>query len=241
MIEPVYQTERVTVYHGNCLDVIPQLEPDSVDAVITDPPYEAEAHTLGRRMMAGGKIAKAPLTFNQMDEETRQEFSKLCEMVCFGWVLVFCQAEAVSLWRDALTAGGVTYKRPMIWVKPDGAPQFTGDRPGMGYESIVAAWSGAGKSVWNGGGRHGVFIYSRQCRKGLNRHPTEKPEPLMLDLVRLFTNPGNHILDPFAGSGTTCVAALRQGCRCTAIEIEQKYIDIIIRRVEAEESQGRLF
>jgi site-specific DNA-methyltransferase (adenine-specific) len=98
----------------------------------------------------------------------------------------------------------------------------------MGYESIVTCWAGKERSSWNGGGRHGVYEYPPVVANG---HPTEKPEPLMAELVTLFTDPGETILDPFMGSGTTLVAAKRLGRKAIGIEIEEKYCEIAAKRL----------
>src|SRR5512146_200460 len=138
----------------------------SVDHVITDPPYEAEAHTLQRRVkvdrsQAAGKesstVIAAPLDFAPITAEGRRAAAAHFARVARRWIIVFCQAEAVQAWREALEAGGAVYKRACVWVKPDAQPQLTGDRPGMGYESIVVAHA-PGRSRWNGGGRVGVYV-----------------------------------------------------------------------------------
>jgi len=232
-MKPYYQDESVAIFNASCLDALPCLT--RVDHVITDPPYEAEAHTLGRRGGAdhsGHYGESRPLNFVAIDNATRKASGEEMARVANGWILVFCQVEAAMLWRDALQPA--KYLRTQIWRKPDGAPQFTGDRPGMGYESIVTAWAGSGRSRWNGGGRHGV--YEALTVKGGNGHLTEKPESLMRELITLFTDEGQTILDPFMGSGTTLVAAKRLGRRAIGIEIEEKYCEIAARRL----SQGAL-
>jgi len=161
-------------------------------------------------------------------------------------VLAFCQAEAVSAWRGSLEAAGAKYRRAMVWVKPDGMPQFTGDRPGMGYESIVSAWAGPGASSWNGGGRHGVFtIPKHDSGNGhggaANPHPTTKPYRLMSELVSLFSNHGETILDPFMGSGSTGFAAISLGRKFVGVEIDQTYFAVACRRLEQAWKQPRLF
>jgi site-specific DNA-methyltransferase (adenine-specific) len=128
-------------------------------------------------------------------------------------------------------------RRIGVWVKPDGMPQFTGDRPAMGYESIVFAHA-AGRSTWNGGGRSSVFVHNKgQAGGGAHEHETQKPEPLMVELVELFTDPDEVVLDPYAGSGTTGVACLRTGRRCILIEKDARYAAIARERLKAE-SQG---
>jgi DNA modification methylase len=225
VIEPYYDRDGITVYVADCLDVLPQLE--AVDHVITDPPYEVEAHTQGRRAGSGHGAVERPLDFEGITDELRCAAGREMTRLSSGWVLVFCQVEAAMSWRDALHPA--RYVRTQIWRKPDGAPQFTGDRPGMGYESIVTCWAGDGRTHWNGGGRHGV--YEHRVERNSSGHMTAKPLPLMRELIRLFTDPGDLILDPFAGSLTTAVAAHHLGRRCIAIEREQRYVDAGLERL----------
>jgi site-specific DNA-methyltransferase (adenine-specific) len=231
-VQPYYEQDGITIYCGDCRDVLPQIGP--VDHVITDPPYEAEAHTQGRRAFSGvssaefpkGIAEERPLDFAPISADERQAVGAIMAAISRGWVLVFCQVEAAMLWRSALAPA--KYLRTQIWRKTDGAPQFTGDRPGMGYESIVTCWAGSGRSRWNGGGRHGVYEHATVKAGG---HLTQKPEELMADLVTLFTDKGDLILDPFMGSGTTLVAAKRLGRRAIGIEINEKYCEIAAKRL----------
>ena len=225
-----------TLYLSDCMGVLPDLE---ADHVITDPPFEEEAHTHQRRIKRGGRLTSKPLPFESM--KFRPELSELISRVSRGWGLVFCQAEAVDAWRRDLQAGGASYKRAMVWVKPDGMPQYSGDRPGMGYESIVAVWCGNGKSAWNGGGRHGVFVVNKNDGAGPSPHPTTKPRKLMESLVSLFSDAGQTILDPFMGSGTTGVACARLGRKFIGIEIDPDYFDIACERIRQAYAQPSLF
>jgi site-specific DNA-methyltransferase (adenine-specific) len=153
-------------------------------------------------------------------------------------VLVFCQVEAAMKWKMSLEDPGLVYRRTCIWVKPDGQPQISGDRPGMGYESIVAAHA-PGRSTWNGGGTHGVFTVSKHIAER-SGHQTEKPIALMERLISLFTDPGDLILDPFAGSGTTGVAARRLGRRFVGWEMNPEYAAIARKRIGETKEQGDL-
>lgn len=130
--------------------------------------------------------------------------------------------------------------RAMVWIKPDGAPQFTGDRPGMGYESIVAAWCGDGRSHWNGGGRHGVFRHAQRDSNHPKEHMTQKPVALMRELVQLFTQPGDVVLDPFMGGGTTGVAAVALGRGFVGVEREARHVETARARIDAVMRQGSL-
>jgi site-specific DNA-methyltransferase (adenine-specific) len=238
-----------TLIHGDCLNGetgLRSLADGSVHHVITDPPYEAEAHTQGRRIKTGGAggfygVANAPLTFDAMTPELRTGVAVEAGRITTRWVLAFCQVEAVQEWATELTAAGLVYKRSCVWIKPDGQPQLTGDRPGMGYEMFVTAHA-PGKSRWNGGGKVGVYTAVRHQDHGPRhlRHPTVKPLPLMEAIIRDFTDPGDIIVDPFAGSGTTGVAAIRLGRRFIGWEMNGSYHAMARKRLEETREQPEL-
>lgn len=236
------RVERIgdaTLYLGDCREILPTL--GRVDHVIGDPPYEAEAHSAQRRTQRSVKTGVAEvLDFDAISEELRGDVARFAATNCDGWALLFCQVEAVTAWRDALVGAGARYRRAMVWVKPDSSPQFTGDCPAQGYESIVAAWCADGRSRWNGGGRRGVFNHPVNVGR-YGGHPTEKPLPLMREFVSLFTEPGQLILDPFLGSGTTGVAAVELDRSFVGVERDPKYFDLACRRIEEAYRQPRLF
>lgn len=220
---------------GDCLEVMKGIPDKSIDLVLTDPPYESEAHTLQRRVKRGGGVMEIEsLPFSSMDEQLRNGVAKEIERISKRWILTFCQIEASQVWRKAYEESGLVYKRTCIWVKPDGMPQYSGDRPGMGYETIVAMHTKV-KSVWNGGGQHGVWILNKNDNGGKKSpHPTTKPRSLISKLVNLFSNEGDVVFDPFLGSGTTAVACKLLGRKYIGIEISPKYCEIANKRLAQE-------
>ncbi len=153
-------------------------------------------------------------------------------------MLAFCTSEGVAKWRDSIEATGMKYKRACVWVKPDAAPQFNGQGPALGHEMIVTAWNGKGHSKWNGGGRRGVFTHNTNQPDRDGTHPTEKPLPLMMELIHLFTNPGDTVLDPFMGSATTGLACMKLGRKFIGIEKDDKFFDLAYRRICAAPGSG---
>ena len=201
----------------------------------------SEAHTRNRITQKSIRSGESvSIDFCKITNRERKKVARECHRVCDGWGIYFCQIEGVYLWKAHLVGAGAKWKRAAIWRKPDGSPQFTGDRPGTGYESIACVWHGEGKSVWNGGGKHGVYEHSRYDPLG-REHMTQKPEKLMKALVADFTQPNAAVLDPFMGSGTTGVACMNIGRKFIGIEKEPRYFDIACRRIEDAQRQQRLF
>jgi site-specific DNA-methyltransferase (adenine-specific) len=232
---------------GDCLAGMATLADKSVDHVICDPPYEAEAHTKARRQSKGpGSIAEEyEIDFGQIDEATRTATADAAIRIARRWVMFFCQAEGLTPWKAAILAAGGKYKRSIVWVKPDSSPQFTGDRPAQAFEMIALGWAGPGRSSWNGGGKRGVyeFMVNNFGREGgfnSRCHPTQKPVGLMESIIRDFTDPGDLILDPFAGSGTTGVACKRLGRRFIGWELQEKYQRAAQARIDATHEQLEL-
>jgi site-specific DNA-methyltransferase (adenine-specific) len=220
---------NATLYLGDCREIMPTL--DAVDHVISDPPYEAV--TQNKWGVLNGvdyrDFTKDGLRFEAIDG-IREDAAKLIAASAQGWAIVFCQAEGVRAWRDAFAATPAKYKRALVWVKTDAMPQFNGQGPSVGHEMMVAVWCGKGHSHWNGGGRPGTFTYPKNSG-GKHEHPTQKPLPLMRQLVALFTDQGQTVLDPFMGSGTTGLAALAEGRSFVGIEVNPKYYEIALQRL----------
>ena len=153
---------------------------------------------------------------------------------------MFSDQEGAYPWLLANVAAGLQHIRIGQWVKPGATPQFTGDRPATGCEAVVIAHPN-GRKKWNGGGTHAVWthpiVLDRAHTGGVRLHTTQKPVSLMLELVELFTDPGDVVLDPFCGSGTTGVACLRLGRRFIGIEKDAQYAAVATERLAAE-SQG---
>lgn len=113
---------------------------------------------------------------------------------------------------------------------------MSGDRPAANYETIVVAHR-PGRMRWNAGGHGAVYthhILTGAKSRGRRIHLTEKPLPLLLDLVRDFTRPGELVIDPFAGSGSTGAACLRLGRGFAGAERDARMAARANARLEAE-------
>lgn len=216
-------------------EILPAIPGGVIQHVITDPPYSNAVHSRQWQAAALGRpTPHSSINFDPITPEVMAATAAQAARLASRWSLFFTDVESVLLWMREVETAGLDYVRTCIWVKPDATPQFTGDRPASGAEAAVIAHQ-PGRKRWNGGGKRNVYTHTREG--GGSEHPTTKPLTLMLELLADFTDPEEIILDPFAGSGTTGVAALRLGRRFIGIERDPKYAAIARERLAAE-SQG---
>lgn len=221
---PFYADDSAKLYCGDAFEIIASQIDAPADHVITDPPYDARTHNGARTASADNKL----VDFEPINESRLRALLQLS--ICQRWVVMFSPfAYCVSLVDDP--PGGFRGVRCGCWVKPNAAPQFTGDRPGQGWEAIAILHAeGAGRMRWNNGGHHAVWIHNIEQ----GNHPTGKPVSLMRQLICAFTDPGDLILDPFCGAGSTLRAAKDTGRRAVGIEIDETYCRIAADRLRQE-------
>lgn len=193
------------------------------DCTITDPPYSKRAQQMARAASKkSGELAKVhDHGFPPLSREDVRAYANAIALCTRRVAVVFCDAESWNLWADDLIEAGMVVVRQLIWVR-HGAPQFTGDRPAQGHETMVLAFAGNAKIRWNSGGHDNVYGANGEhpvVRVEDGRiHPAQKPLSLMVELLEDFTDPGELVFDPFAGSGTTNLAAKNLGRRSLGVE-----------------------
>jgi hypothetical protein len=228
---PFYQDEAVCIYHADCREVFAAGVLPIVDHVITDPPYSShvDANSVrGEGHKPGGR--RQDLGFDPMTPDLMSHVAAACRRSS-RWSLVFSDVESGHLWRNELTSAGLEFIRSGVWVKQHPTPQMSGDRPAIGVELLTICHP-KGRKRWNGGGRPAVWTCPTAYRNGdAIVHTTQKPAALMAAPLADFTDPGEAILDPFMGSGTTLVAAKRLGRKAIGIERERKYCEAAVERL----------
>lgn len=227
-MKPYYEDDLVTLYHGDCRDVLASMEGESVAAVLTDPPYTERTHSKARTPEREGVTA-----FAAIDDRDLREILRDCGHVSRGWVVATLDYRHAVEFEEH-PPKHLKVMRLGVWVKTNPTPQLSGDRPAQGWESIAYMHRDDRRSKWNGGGSHGNYVAPIPPPEG---HPTAKPLPLVSQWVRWFTQPGDIVLDPFAGSGTTLRAAKDEGRAAIGVERDERYCELIARRL----SQDTLF
>jgi site-specific DNA-methyltransferase (adenine-specific) len=237
-MKPYYADEAVTLYHGDSREILPAFGAQTADCVITDPPYSDWTHenvrsNSDRAKGHGNRVLSGSFGFDSITDEDVRTALVHCGRVTRRWVISNLDyRHAFGYTEDP--PDGLRLLRVGVWVKTNPMPQISGDRPAQGWEAIAFMHRADVKPTWNGKGRASVWTHPT----GMDRtgHPTAKPLVMVADWVRLFTNPGDLILDPFAGSGTTLRAAKNEGRRAIGIEQDEKWCELIAKRL----SQGVL-
>lgn len=233
------------VAEGDCIAGMRALPDLSLDVIITDPPYSKSTHEKQRRGCTGYVEPTRPnakkaqfnrtrtLGFKPLDPVTRAKAAHEFERLCKRWILIFTDDEGAQPWVDDLKRFGLEVPRRMVWHKRGCPPQFTGDRPAIATEIILAAHR-PGRKQWNGRGSHGFFndpIVLNRSGKEPRLHTAQKPIALLLKLVRLFSNEGELVADPFAGSGTHGDASLQLRRRFLGWDDKAKNVKIARERL----------
>ena len=259
-MKPYYQDGAVTIYHGDCREILPTLP--KVDLVLTSPPYDA--------------MRDYDASF---DGFIWQDFIQpISETVTAGGVLVWNVAdqqvngsETGNSFRQALAFmdGGLRLHDTMIYEKPsfsfpgsnrypqtfeymfvltNGAPKIFNaikDRKNIHSGTAVHGTQrqkdgtttpppGTGKILAEFGVRHNVWRINNRDRDNTGEHPAPFPLTLAADHIQTWTVHNMTVLDPFMGSGTTLRAAKDLGRKAIGIELEEKYCEIAARRMAQE-------
>jgi len=227
------------------MDVLPKL--GKVDAVITDPPYSSGGMMRGDRI--GATSSKYQSTehrglYPEFGGDTRDQRAymvwctlwlglALSKVTAGGILACFTDWRQLPTTTDAIQCGGWVWRGIGVWDKTEAA------RPQKGRfrnQSEYFVWGSSGPMIDEGPCLPGVFRYSAQSEE--KHHITGKPVSLMSDMLGIC---GGIVLDPFMGSGSTGLAAIKTGRKFIGIERDPAYFEITVARIRAAVGQGQLF
>ncbi|HYG08131.1 MAG TPA: site-specific DNA-methyltransferase [Stenotrophomonas sp.] len=217
---------------GDALKLLPTLDAESFDALITDPPYASGGVTAAARAQSPSKKycragAHADFVGDERDQRAHLRWMHLWLTECArvlkegAPVLLFTDWRQLPLTTDALQLAGFTWRGITVWDKTEGV------RPQLGRfrnQAEYIVWGSKGHMPLQRNAPVLPGVIREPVRKADKHHLTGKPTALMRQLVRICERSGR-ILDPFAGSGTTLVAAAAEGFCCTGIEMTSHYAD----------------
>jgi site-specific DNA-methyltransferase (adenine-specific) len=235
----LYDDGAVTLYHGDMREVVPALARlgQRFGCCITDPPFARETHEGARtnarsRQHADGRL----ITFEGITVEQLRSDLAMLSSVVDRWLVSTVEFRHAARLEDAPPEGW-RFIRTGVWVKPDGAPQISGDRPAQGWEAVAVLHRAVpGRMRWNGGGKRAVWTHGVE-RAGLVE--TQKPVGLIREFIRDFTDPGELLLDPYGGGATTGVSARLEGRRAVVIEQNEEKAELAARRLRDGDHAAR--
>ncbi len=251
-----YNRGGIAIIHGDCREVLPRLEAGSVDLIFTDPPYGHNNNNNGdliaRREAAldrGDYVPEAndrPIANDGAEEASelvRFLFAQSKRLLRSGACCCCCcccggggpdpQFARWSLWMDEV----LSFKQMVVWDK---GPMGMGWHYRRSYETVLVAQRDDGKCNWYDDsdrieniirpGDYGI----KKIIPSAHQHPTEKPYQLPMHFIKLHSKPGDLVLDPFMGAGSTLFAARMLGRKIIGIEIEKSWCDYTIERLRQE-------
>jgi site-specific DNA-methyltransferase (adenine-specific) len=212
-MKPYHESSKLTLYHGDSLAVLPTLTTASFDAVITDPPYNV-----------GLVYANDATSDRKPDyQDWCAEWFEQLKRVCRGAILISCGVSNLGAWHRIEQPKWV-----LCWWKPASAGRCV---VGFNNWEPILVYGKPPRNICD------VLRTTEQAALAVNHkkhpiaHPCPKPVEWATKQILATTKPGARILDPFAGSGTTLVAARAEGRACVGIEVDAGYCATAVGRL----------
>lgn len=243
------------LYQGDCLEVLASLPARSIDVIFADPPYHLSNGGFTCHSGQAAPVHKGDWDVSQgihADHHFTREWLSACQRVLKRDGTIWVSGTYHSIYSVGFALQNLGFKilNEVVWFKPNAAPNLSCRYFTAIHETLI--WAAASKSA-----RH-TFNYDemRQLNRGkqmrtvwdiptppsrekaFGHHPTQKPIALLQRVVLASSRPGDLVLDPFSGSGTTGVASLQLGRRFIGIEREQQYLELSRRRLESTITPG---
>ena len=252
---PLWEHEGVRLYLGDCIETLAQFADEYVDLIFADPPYNLSnggftCHAGKRVSVDKGKWDKSAGI--EADFDFHQEWIAACKRVLKpdGGLWVSGTYHSIYACGFALQAQGWHVVNDISWFKPNAAPNLSCRMFTASHETLI--WARKGKKArhtfnyedMKGGDWHeedrlknpdkqmrSVWAVGTPKReeKAHGKHPTQKPLALMERIIRAASNKGDLVLDPFCGSATTGVAALRNGRRFIGIDTDKDFLESLAK------------
>lgn len=228
----------VTLYNKDCLEVMKTLPDESIDLIVTDPPYKMMAR--GNHGNTGGMLAKKigmsgrVFQYNDIDcTQYAPEFYRILKDGSHCYVMT----NHINLIHmlNTFTKEGFHFIKSLIWDKGN---KIMGQFYMSQYEYILFFRKGTGIKINNCGTSDILSIPNKKTKgeDGQNLHDTEKPVELMKILIENSSKPGDVVFEPFMGIGSTVIAANNVGRDAIGCEIDPHYFEICKNRIEKVET-----
>ncbi len=222
----------ISLYQGDCLELMKGIPDGSVDMVLTDPPYGIDYQSRRKKNKADWK----PKIIG--DKEPFTSFIPQIKRVLrsSGCVLVFTRWDVQQKFIDAMEQAGLHVKSVLIWDKQIHGMGYLKRAYASRYESIL--FHSEDDFSFNGKRPQDLISVRRILPQSL-MHPNEKPVELLETLISQCTREGGTVLDPFMGSGSTGVACVNTGRSFIGMELDPGYFETAQKRIEEAERKAQ--
>jgi site-specific DNA-methyltransferase (adenine-specific) len=239
-MKPYYQDGSVTIYHGDARGLLPELV---ADATITDPPYGQTS--IRWDQWVSGWLDLVPTSTLWMFGTLRMFMDHAADFRSAGWKIaqdvVWEKHNGANLSADRFSRvheqAVQFYRGRWDEIYHETPRTMDATRRTVRRKGRPPHWGEIGPSTYvsqDGGPRLMRSVIRVRSTHGYAEHPTQKPVGILVPLIEFSIPPGGIVLDPFAGSGSTLVAAKEAGRRAIGIEIEERYCEIAARRCSQE-------
>lgn len=222
---------NVKLLKGNCLELMDGIPDESVDMILTDPPYlqdyETRRRKNNRHEFASRILNDTPRSGSDMIVKfLKLSYQKLRNNSA---ILVFCNTNKIDFFKQEIENAGFKIKNIIVWVKNNHTAGDLKAAFGHQYEFIILA--NKGRRYINGNRDNDVIFFNRVAGKK-QLHQNQKPVDLLQYLVEKLSDINDTVLDPFMGSGSTGVACVNTNRNFIGIELEEKYFNIAKERIK---------
>jgi site-specific DNA-methyltransferase (adenine-specific) len=227
-MEPYFSSGPVTIYCGDSRDIIPNLE--IYDLLVTDPPY------------CNGYQSNSREVLGQFDKIVGDDdVVMVCDVLYKSW-------RGLKINRHGYVFGPIT---PTVAIPNEvgGVAELIWNKSSMSAGDLSSPWGSSHEPIWFGVKRYtgkrsertgqlaarlrrGSVLTVSRAGEVSRSHPTQKPVELLIQLIEMSSNRGDIVFDPFAGGGSTCVAAILAGRRAIGIELDERYCEGMVIRVK---------
>lgn len=249
--------ETNKIYQGDCIELMKEIPDNSIDLILTDPPYNISKENDNRdRSKLNSPIMRreSPLKydFGNWDNMTREgfiEFTKqwlkeCCRILKDGGTLIsFFNKEDISLLGWEGKQYGMRTRTIFTWCKSNPVPSFRKVNYLSATEYIYVGSKGTKAWTFNFKMQKEMKNYMITANGSSYKettHPTEKPLILIKHLIEIHSKEGDTILDPFIGSGTTAISSIQTKRKYIGIELSKEYCDIANKRIKDYQKQTKL-
>lgn len=224
------EEQQIKLVHGDCLEVMKNIPDNSIDLIVTDPPYLINYRSHWNLKGNSGKPILGDSDYDLIEKSINEMYRVLKNNVA---AYVFCSPKKIDYFMRCCYNAGFTIKNNIVWVKNNWSSGDLKASYGQQYEIILLL--NKGRRCFNGKRLTDVWFFDRVAFQH-QLHQNKKPVRLLEQCILKHSSESDIILDPFMGSGSVGVACLNTNRRFIGIERDERYYETAMQRIKEQHS-----